>query len=175
MGFDLSGCNPIINERLDDTMVYGMIKSIDKWEEQQKMYHALDDNDRHIYWKQYEQYHEDNPGVYFRNNVWWWRPLWNYVCNTCDDILTDKDMHGGDYNNGYKITKTKANKISKRLYNLIETGIVSKFEKHFMDEQEKASKSDDKDTKFFSQYPFSEENVKEFALFCKESGGFEIW
>ena len=53
--------------------------------------------------------------------------------------------------------------------------IVSKFEKHFMDEQEKASKSDDKDTKFFSQYPFSEENVKEFALFCKESGGFEIW
>jgi DnaJ-class molecular chaperone len=24
-------------------------------------------------------------------------------------------------------------------------------------------------------YPFSEENVKEFAQFCRESGGFEIW
>ena len=43
-----------------------------------------------------------------------------------------------------------------------------------MDEQEKASKSDDKDIQFFSQYPFSEENVKKFALFCKESGGYRI-
>ena len=174
MGFDLSGCNPRINEKLDDTMVYGMIKSIDEWEDQMKMYDALNSDDKTKYWKQDQKYHKDNPGVYFRNTVWYWRPLWNYVCNVCDDLLSNKDMHGGDYNNGYKITKTKAKQISKRLYNLIEEGTVSKFEKHFMDEQEKLSKSDDKDTKFFSQYPFSEDNVKQFALFCKESGGFTI-
>ena len=174
MGFDLSGCNPKINEELDDTTIYGMIESIQEWEEQQKLLEALDDHERHIYWKQYEMHHKDNPGLYFRNSVWWWRPLWNYVCHVCDDILSDKDMKAGDYNDHRKITKTKAIKISKRLNNLIEEGIVSKYEQHFMDEQEKASKSDDKDTQFFSQYPFSEENVKKFALFCKESGGFRI-
>ena len=35
-------------------------------------------------------------------------------------------------------------------------------------------KSDDKDDKFFSCYPFDEENVLRFAAFCEESGGFII-
>ena len=39
-----------------------------------------------------------NPDKYFRNNVWWWRPLWDYVCNTCYDILSEKDMNAGSYN-----------------------------------------------------------------------------
>ena len=28
---------------------------------------------------------------------------------------------------------------------------------------------------FGTHYPFSADNVKEFAEFCEESGGFEIW
>ena len=33
-----------------------------------------------------------NKGEYFRNNVWWWRPLWNYVSVECSDIITKKDI-----------------------------------------------------------------------------------
>ena len=39
---------------------------------------------------------------------------------------------------------------------------------------EKMKASEDKDVKFFANYPFDKENVKRFATFCKESGGFEI-
>ena len=31
----------------------------------------------------------NNVGKYFRNNVWWWRPLWDYCC-TVDTDLADK-------------------------------------------------------------------------------------
>ena len=69
-------------------------------EEQKKAYYAWQDN---------------TPGAYFRNDVWHWRPLWNFVCEVCDDILTQKDMKEGSSNNGHKISKTKAKKIAARL------------------------------------------------------------
>ena len=31
--------------------------------------------------------------TYFRNNIWGWRPLWNYVNETCD--LSDEDFNMG--------------------------------------------------------------------------------
>ena len=34
-------------------------------------------------------------GHYFRNNVWFWRPLWQLICEECDDILTKKQMERG--------------------------------------------------------------------------------
>ena len=54
-------------------------------------------------------------GDYFRANVWWWRPLWQYVSITCEDILTENDMERGSYNDGHRISKTKANRIASRL------------------------------------------------------------
>ena len=43
---------------------------------------------------------DENPGVYFRNNVWWWRPLWDFVCMQCDDFMTESQKMGGSYNDG---------------------------------------------------------------------------
>ena len=63
-------------------------------------------------------------GEYFRNNVWYWRPLWSYICNECDDILTIKEAEGGSYNDGLKITKSKAEKIAKRIQERIDDGSV---------------------------------------------------
>ena len=174
MGFDLSGCNPKMNKKLDDTTVYGMIKSIENWEDQHRLYDALDDKEKSTYWKQDEKHHDTNPGVYFRNNVWWWRPLWDYVSSSCEDFLTDKDIRGGNYNDGYKISKTKALKISERLNLHLDTGIVDKYKKNHDKQLEKMKASEDKDVKFFANYPFDKENVIRFALFCKESGGFII-
>ena len=76
------------------------------------------------YFKLTDERDEANPGSYFRNNVWWWRPLWNFVCNTCDDFLSEKDMEGGSYNDGRKISKTKAVKIGKRLSEKLADGTV---------------------------------------------------
>ena len=32
-------------------------------------------------------------GDYFRNNCWWWRPLWDFVCDNVD-VITDDDASG---------------------------------------------------------------------------------
>ena len=40
------------------------------------------------------KYEDENVGTYFRNNVWFWRPLWNYVYDTTD-VLTEKDFSLG--------------------------------------------------------------------------------
>ena len=52
--------------------------------------------------------------TYFRNNVWWWRPLWAYVGDVCD--LSEKDYQMGANNNGWFYSKKKANKIATTLF-----------------------------------------------------------
>jgi hypothetical protein len=174
MGFDLSGNNPKINVKLDDTTIYGMIESIPDWKERWQFQDALTDEEKDLYWKQYNQYHIDNPGIYFRNNVWWWRPLWDFVCTSCEDILSDKDMLAGSYNDGQKISKTKAKKIANRLHDLLNTGIVDTFQSNHEKKIAELKKNADPDKTFFGSYPFAKENVEHFAEFCEESGGFII-
>ena len=82
-------------------------------------------------WELYQDWQEENCGTYFRNNVWFWRPLWNFVSGVCENILTEKDIERGSFNDGHKISKTKANKIAKRLFKLIESGQVKEYEKVF--------------------------------------------
>ena len=45
--------------------------------------------------------------------------------------------------------------------------------KHY-DPEDEIWNSDDEDKRFMSNYPFSQDNVENFAKFCLESGGFEI-
>jgi len=80
------------------------------------------------YFEKMDKYHIEVPGYYFRNNVWYWRPLWDFVCSTCDDILTEKDMEGGSFNDGHKISKTKAMKIASRLRKMDKLGTLKKSE-----------------------------------------------
>ena len=108
-------------------------------------------------------------GKYFRNNVWFWRPLWTYVCNECDDILTIKEAEGGTYNDGIKISKAKAERIAKRLKKRIEDGSVDLHKAGYDGTVEQI------EDKWADKYPFVTQNVIEFAEFCEDSGGFEIW
>ena len=149
MGFDLSGLSPNIARP------------------QPKLPPMTDRTNKH--WEEYHEWQDENCGVYFRNNVWWWRPLWTFVVSTCDNILTDKDIEQGTWNNGHKISKTKATKIAKKLFRLIKNGDVKTYES----ERDRFQKglSDDNWNK---SYPFSEDNVREFANFCANSGGFTI-
>ena len=149
MGFDLSGMNPNLSSPEPELPQFKDRTGDD--------------------WGTYQKWQEENCGVYFRNNVWWWRPLWNFVCRSCDHILTDKDMERGSYNDGHKISKTKANRIAKKLFKLIETDQVKAYESMYKREQSKLSEDD-----WNKSYPFSEENVRQFANFCLNSGGFRI-
>jgi hypothetical protein len=210
MGFDLTGLNPTINE--EHSQEYNDILKLygkDGWLDWQK---DIPEATKHRYFELKDQFQEDNPGDYFRNNVWWWRPLWNFVCESCDDFLTERDISKGFYNDGKKISKTKSLKIAKRLSKLIADGTVDKFEREStlaiaraeahnkevrkeMDTISDACQKKHGEMKapayypepyktqwnnayakedWTSSYPFYTSNVKDFAEFCSQSGGFEI-
>ena len=149
MGFDLSGLNPNLTRP------------------EPKLPPMSEMTSEH--WEEYHKWQDENCGVYFRNNVWWWRPLWNFVTGMCNDILTEKDIEHGSFNDGHKISKTKAAKIAKRLFKLIEEGTIKKYEKMYERQIKKLNKDD-----WDKNYPFSEDNVRRFANFCANSGGFTI-
>lgn len=143
---------------------------------------------------------KNDSGTYFRNNCWWWRPLWNYICRECSDIITIDIAESGHYNDGKIVDKALAEKISKRLDSLLWKGEVKKWEKEYAEYikslplilcelckgtgvrndnilKGKCNGCDGKGKRedIASSYPFSKENVEEFSEFCKNSGGFEIW
>ena len=140
--------------------------------------------------------HKTKTGEYFQNNVWGWRPLWQNVCEQSQDILTKKEQTAGESNDGFRISDEKARLISKRLFELLKNGSVRKYAqererrlKNLPDEKcyvcEGTGKNDAAQCSNCdgtgqarpteTWYGFDEENVKEFAEFLKDSGGFEIW
>ena len=152
--------------------------------------------------KAYFAWQENTEGAYFRNNVWYWRPLWNFICSVCDDILTDKDIDLGMENSGHIISKTKSKRIAARLRKIdgdLEDHQIG--HERFMNgipnedcdicdgtgKRRKAPNTgaghvkrngcDGKGTKrpFETNYPFIADNVRQFGRFCDKSGGFEIF
>lgn len=118
MGFDLHGMAPKINKPEPAIL---------------KQHHWSDmpEDVREDYWSANDEHEKANPGIYFRNNVWWWRPLWTYICDLCDDILTDKDIEGGSFNNGHVISKTKAKKIATRIFMDNKSGDLDKYSQQY--------------------------------------------
>ena len=125
MGFDLYGLNPTENTKLPDVIV--KFQDNNGWAGFDKM----SEDDKEEYFAEKEIYNRENPGIYFRNNVWWWRPLWEYVCNECSDILTNKDIQAGSFNDGHKISKTKSKRIAARLRKLLKNGGVKDHENYY--------------------------------------------
>lgn len=116
MGFDIYGLNPQMNEVKPAILAKPL-----NWSK-------MSEKETELYLKAKDEHQEINPGEYFRANVWFWRPIWNFVCAACDDFLLDADMDAGDSNSGDKISKTKANKIASRLRKLEKQGIIQTWE-----------------------------------------------
>ena len=161
MGMDVYGLKP--KKNTNQPNVLKVPEGKDWWDSFQKM----SKKEKDAYYIAKDKYYEDNPGVYFRNNVWYWRPLWDYVASKCSHILDRDDYESGHSNSGHKINEEKAMGIAAVLYALLEDGSVKTAEEMHME----GEINSDKDG---PSYPFSEENVREFAIFCEESGGFEI-
>tara|TARA_Y100001938_G_scaffold150561_1_gene242087 strand:+ start:11465 stop:12040 length:576 start_codon:yes stop_codon:yes gene_type:complete len=190
MGFDLYGLNPV-------TMSPDPEISLDE-------FFNLNEEERQDNIIAVSKYRDENPGVYFRNNVWWWRPLWEYTCRLAFRIFDEDDIKAGSYNDGHEISKDKADIIARRLEDSIVNGFAEKWEKDRNAELDKmelevcdlcegtgsrnkppktgagthmecnACDGKGKRKASATHYPFSVENVREFARFCKHSGGFSI-
>ena len=117
MGFDLHGLNPKRNTAKPEILTE--YKTDEGWTDFVKLEEqGLKDK----YFKEDDKWEDENPGHYFRNNVWWWRPLWEFICHTCDDILTEQEKEAGSYNDGKEISESKANVIASRLQLYIDNG-----------------------------------------------------
>ena len=59
-------------------------------------------------------------GAYFRNNVWYWHPLWNYCCELLPE-LTSKVESGHD-NSGDGLNAVDSRKLGFAVQNSVEDG-----------------------------------------------------
>ncbi len=197
MGFDLFGIKPKIKE--------GSVKPTRPTD-------MKDQAEIDEYVSALDKFESENKGFYFRNNVWWWRPLAQYVIEHTKVITDQKKIEGFSYNDGVEINEEEAVQIAKQLKHLIKTGHTKKYEEEYMAVYKKAelhNKKVQKELESFQKamdkkhgkdiapanypkedyekwnaiylkkdfnggYPFSERNVKEFAEFAEESGGFKI-
>jgi predicted nucleotidyltransferase len=198
MGFDLYGMNP-----------YNPNKAVKPKMDWNK---STTEEERSEHFKKLGEYEKEVVGDYFRNNVWWWRPLANYVI-VYTGCVDKKDAEMWGENSGHEVDDETAKQIHNQLQVLIESGHTQKFQDDYEKERLKAEKHNDKvekelekfcksvekklgktnlapadfpkedhdeweriyhKRKWSASYPFSVENVKAFAEFCRFSGGFKI-
>lgn len=156
-------------------------------------------------------------GEYFRNNVWWWRPLWDYCLTVAPDLCSDVSGH---YNDGDGLNEEGAKRLSQILTLSLLDGTCEAYKKRYYEEMSELPNEDcticnktgirtdnvgvehgmptaelpsDKASilgrthgtcnacdgmgwrpNWGTHYPFEESNVREFAEFLAESGGFSI-
>jgi hypothetical protein len=133
-------------------------------------------------------------GQRFRNNVWYWRPLADYVVQQCCI-----DPNGWFHNGGHSVSEEQARAIAAMLDRLLSSGQVKAYEADYTERLAKlpdeqcdicvgtgvrsdeivcgtcnACRGKGSVPAWARNYPFSEENVREFAEFCRYSGGFTI-
>ncbi len=136
-------------------------------------------------------------GKYFRNNIWWWRPLADYVLARVD--VPPSQRKDWETNSGQRVSGKTALRIAETLGKLIAEGETARYsreykatlkalppvqcetckgtgERHDDVVDGKCNGCDGKGVRaaWATHYPFSVQNVREFAEFCRESGGFEI-
>ena len=149
---------------------------------------------------QMRRYQKENPGVYFRNNVWSWRILWDYVCNRCSDVMTKKEVFAGTTNSGLRISELTINKMVSVLQKNIDAGDHIQYEK---ERNEKLNAMPDVECEMCSgtgfrndkivqgecnvckgkgekrpwdvHYRFTAKNFERFVMFLEQSGGILIF
>jgi len=149
--------------------VYGLEPKITGEHPEMPDFSDLSKEERQEYFNAVEKFERSNPGYYFRSNIWWWRALCMYVCDLCEDVLSQEDIDGGHVNEGYEITKDKAAVMEERMAGAIEINAHHMYERDYMAALDELPKDDIR-----SSYPFAAEVVEDFYQFVKHSGGFKI-
>ena len=123
MGFDLYGQNPKLK---------GEEPSID-WDKKPT------EKEKDEYFKARAKFETENPGHYFRNNVWWWSPLANYVLQLMGNEFTEDEQRSWHHNDGYEVSEEKAKKIADRLEQELKTNRVKTVEGFYQEKMKRAS------------------------------------
>ena len=202
MGMDVYGRNPKQNKPLSEFPVLAKYKKMEEEDKKhgfQRKWNELDsDHDlREQYWKEQTDYESVNSGYYFRNNCWWWRPLWNYCHQVAPDLISEEVFNSGHNNSGAGLDDKGAKALGRRLLQCIEEGHTIEYQaeyQQYLDDlpdddcmrcnnnnrgnhKKRSCRSCNKTGKsenFNKHYPFDIDNVKDFAEFCLQSGGFKI-
>lgn len=141
-------------------------------------------------------------GEYFRNNVWYWHPLWDYCC-TIDKTLIER-VPEGHSNSGDGLDATGARQLAFKLQEEIESGRAEQYVNTYETERKAIPKNDcsycdengerewkqengepykktcnacqgtKKVDSWESHYPMDLDNIKEFTAFLMDCGGFQI-
>lgn len=67
----------------------------------------------------------NNPDAYFRNNVWWWRPLWDYCCQVAPALC---ESVAGHFNDGDGLDEEGAIELANLLREEIVSGRTATYE-----------------------------------------------
>jgi len=156
-------------------------------------------------------------GEYFRNNIWWWRPLWNYCVEVAPELCADIEGHS---NSGDGLDRIGATALSDILFEELQNGRTVQYEQDYYARLAVLPRNDcqfcgatgirtDKIGTGMGQpnkelspevqvltgrthgwcngcdgvgtveserlsYPFTADNVQEFAEFLSDCGGFSI-
>lgn len=108
-------------------------------------------------------------GEYFRNNIWWWHPLWHYCCSAAPSVIDSNTAMLCHSNVGGGLGTRKARKLASILREEVRLGRVRKHARALR-ELDAQHGIDEKNT----HQPFDEENVLEFIDFLEDCGGFEV-
>lgn len=140
-------------------------------------------------------------GRYFRNNVWWWRPLWQYCELVAPDVIPKGNL--GHSNDGWGLGHRASVALAARLDSAIREGHTAAYEQARQEylaslpltpcdicgaTGKRATPpaigpgelpcngcgGTGSQPNFETNYPFSVENVRKFAAFLRDCGGFRI-
>ena len=109
MGMDVYGLNPTV--RVDTK----------KPERPKDLHNGASRNVIDKYFKEETEYENKNPGVYFRNNCWGWRPLANFIIANCDWLTQEQQARLHD-NSGFEFSHHEAGTIADTLQKKVDDG-----------------------------------------------------
>ncbi len=135
----------------------GVGAEVAQWQQQNQHQRLLTSTNDHMGFDIYGVNAKSEKGAYFRNSIWWWHRLAQYILSCVE--IPEHERQYWNMNGGQHVSEETALLIAKTLREKIASGEVRKHEEEYQN----------------TFYPFSEENVQEFAEFCEESGGFQIW
>lgn len=130
----------------------------------------------------------NDTGTYFRNNVWWWRPLWDYCCHVSPDIAGKVKL--AHENSGDGLDNIDSIKLSMALDESINNGTAERYvlqynitrtetipcECSYVYENSDCAICNGTGIQenFLKYYHIDVDNIKKFRDFLVYSGGFKI-
>lgn len=70
-------------------------------------------------------------GKYFRANVWYWHPLWDYCVRVAPELFSDKVAKAGHFNDGAGLSAEKSKRLADVLQARLDSGECKAWEAEY--------------------------------------------